>query len=170
MHTTIATNLKTFLLNDVLNKITDSLPDNINMQYRSCSFTEPGTYNFRYWGTNYGGKETVPVDYKITVIKDAPPQINGEINSPYYRDPNDNNLATIPLLGPTIGEAGTKKYLNIQSPDEDYIDFTNITVTYDSNNNRIFTDTTDRKWLLQEGGTEVDGLQYKLERIYSFGG
>lgn len=170
LHTTIATNLKTFLLNDVLNKITDSLPDNINMQYRSCSFTEPGTYNFRYWGTNYGGKETVPVDYKITVIEDEPPQIYGEINSPYYRDPNDNNLATIPLLGPAVGEAGTKKYLTIQSPDEDYIDFTNITVTYDSNNNRIFTDTTDRKWLLQEGGTEVDGLQYKLERIYSFGG
>lgn len=137
---------------------------NGNQPYRSISFTEPGQYSFYYWGTNYGGKVTVPVKYNITVIEDKAPLIQGTIANPFYRNPEDNNRATISLLGPYASILG-REALTMTSVDEDYIDYTIVEVTYDANNNNLFTDSADEKWLLEEGKTTVNGLEYILEQI-----
>lgn len=151
-------------LSQVHDIINGALPHEVNNEYRSCSFTEPGLYDFKYWGTNYGGKQTVPVTYRITVIPDDPPLIFGEVNSPYFRDPEDNNLAKISILGPKSTWLN-REVLTVQSPDGDYIDYSTITLTYDANNNKLFTDDVDQKWLMVEGGTTTNGLTYKLERL-----
>lgn len=140
---------------------------NGNQPYRSLSFTEPGQYEFRYWGTNYGGKITVPVKYTITVEEDLPPNILGTVGATFYRDPNDGNRAKISLLGPYASILG-REVLTIQSPDGDYIDYTIIEVIHDANNNKLFTDKSDKKWLLEENKTSVNGLYYILEKIDPF--
>lgn len=137
---------------------------NGNQPYRSLSFTEPGKYEFRYWGTNYGGKVTVPVKYIITVEEDLPPNIMGTVGATFYRDPDDRNRAKISLLGPYASILG-REVLTIQSPDGDYIDYTIVEVIHDSNNNKLFTDNSDTKWLLEENKTTVNGLEYILKKI-----
>ena len=137
---------------------------NGNQPYRSISFTEPGQYSFYYWGTNYGGKVTVPAKYTITVIEDKAPLIQGTLANPFYRDPEDGNRATISLLGP-YASILRREALTMTSVDDDYIDYTIVEVTYDANNNNLFTDSTDNKWLLEEGKTTVNGLEYVLEKI-----
>lgn len=141
------------------------IPNNKGLSnYRAISFTAPGRYEFRYWGENYGGKITVPVKYNIYVVEDLPPNIYGTLEPTFYRDPADGNRATIRLGGPYSPETGVDA-LTAESPDGDYIDYTEITVTHDSNNNKLFTDSTDKKWLLEENGTLVNGLIYELKKI-----
>lgn len=156
--------LSDYVTNDVYEWVKSVVPNSLNAQYRSCSFTEPGTYEFKYWGTNYGGKVTTPVVYKITVIPDLPPNIHGEVLAKFYRDPNDGNRATIALLGP-YSNLVRRQALTVESVDGDYIDFTKITVTYDSNNNKQFTDATDTKWFLEENGTNYNGMDYTFKRL-----
>lgn len=153
-----------FVTENVYNWMLGIIPNVVNTQFRSCSFTEPGKYDFKYWGTNYGNKVTVPVVYEITVIPDLPPNIHGEVLDKFYRDPNDRNRATIALLGP-YSNTIKRQALTVESPDGDYIDFTKITVTHDSNNNGLFTDAGDRKWLMVEGGTTTNGMDYTFNRL-----
>lgn len=132
--------------------------------YRSVSFTEPGLYEFKYWGTNYGSKVTVPVTYTITVQEDLPPDILGSVGDTFYRDFSDGNRANISLLGP-YASIINREALTMISRDGDYIDYTIVTVTHDSNNNKLFTDSTDTKWVLDENKTSVNGLDYILKKI-----
>lgn len=137
---------------------------NTSETYRSVSFTEPGLYEFKYWGTNYGGKVTVPVTYTITVQEDLPPDILGSVGDTFYRDFSDGNRANISLLGP-YASIINREALTMISRDGDYIDYTIVTVTHDSNNNKLFTDSTDTKWVLDENKTSVNGLDYILKKI-----
>lgn len=137
---------------------------NTSETYRSVSFTEPGLYEFKYWGTNYGSKVTVPVTYTITVQEDLPPDILGSVGDTFYRDFSDGNRANISLLGP-YASIINREALTMISRDGDYIDYTIVTVTHDSNNNKLFTDSTDTKWVLDENKTSVNGLDYILKKI-----
>lgn len=140
-----------------------------NKYWRAFTFTEPGEYTITYSGTNFAGKTTRPVSYKITVLEDIPPIVDGVITSPTYRVGTKNGgytttvkpIATLSLT--SNGMDGIKirsidrdvlPGVNRQKLKNDDIEYTNVTVLYDANNNGTFTDSSDLKWELQDSNVE----------------
>ena len=134
-----------------------------NDDWRSLTFTAPGKYRITYWGTNTYGKKSEPAYYDIKVHTDKEPIITASLADEFYREPNNNNLASISLTGP---DSAAEDIVTISSPDGDYIDRTEVYFKYDKLNNRIFTDdfalllseTTGRS--LSQGELNNTGLTY----------
>lgn len=146
-----------------------------NVAYRSCAFTEPGTYNITYIGTNTAGKKSKAVTYAIKVLEDKAPQVFANLVDKSYRDGNNKgntpgdadfnkSLATVAITG--SNPYGKGDHLTIYSPDGDYIDYTKASLKWDSNNNKEYEDI-DATWELVENTIMSTALSsfYKVNGI-----